>query len=74
MIAECARYFAISEWIINGTCMCNGHAEACKPAPLEDPFPNKVRTDLQLVCFVCGIICDHTDIEVFIVAKTFLAV
>jgi hypothetical protein len=42
--SSCDRYFAISEWSIEGTCSCNGHAEECLPANGELPtnFTNKV--------------------------------
>ncbi len=26
------QYYAISEWTVEGTCMCNGHASICIPA------------------------------------------
>ena len=42
MLDNCSRYIAISEWIINGTCMCNGHANRCEMTDGESSFPNKV--------------------------------
>ena len=37
------QYFAVSEWNVEGTCMCNGHASMCAPAPGEAIAQNKVQ-------------------------------
>ena len=37
------QYFAVSEWVVEGTCMCNGHASMCAPAPGESIAQDKVR-------------------------------
>ncbi len=36
------QYYAISEWTVEGTCMCNGHASMCVPAPGESISSDKV--------------------------------
>ena len=41
---DCFQYFAITEWTVNGSCQCNGHATQCKPVIGEPIFPNKVST------------------------------
>lgn len=41
-LADCGQYFAISEWTVNGSCLCNGHATQCQPVAGESVSPNKV--------------------------------
>ena len=36
------QYYSVGEWIIRGTCMCNGHASTCAPAPGESLASDKV--------------------------------
>ena len=36
------QYYSVGEWVINGTCMCNGHAAMCAPAPNETLATDKV--------------------------------
>ena len=44
------QYFAVSEWNVEGTCMCNGHASMCAPAPGEAIAQNKVHELRQARC------------------------
>ena len=37
------QYYSISEWIVNGQCLCNGHASMCVPQAVEEIAANKVR-------------------------------
>ena len=39
---ETESYYGISEWFVNGTCSCNGHADQCMPLPGEMGSDNKV--------------------------------
>ena len=39
---ECHQNFAVSEWNVQGTCMCNGHAGMCAPLPQESVASGKV--------------------------------
>lgn len=43
------QYFAVSEWVVEGTCMCNGHASMCAPAPGESIAQDKVHNHILLV-------------------------
>ena len=36
------QYYSIGEWVVTGTCMCNGHASTCAPAPGEPLASDKV--------------------------------
>ena len=36
------QYYSVKEWVVNGTCMCNGHAAMCAPANNESLASNKV--------------------------------
>lgn len=30
------HYYGVREWIVRGSCMCNGHADMCVPRPGEE--------------------------------------
>ena len=36
------QYYSVGEWVVTGTCMCNGHASTCAPAPGEPLASDKV--------------------------------
>lgn len=36
-------YFSISEWYVNGTCMCNGHSGICSRQTNDQVVPDKVK-------------------------------
>ena len=38
------QYYSVGEWLVWGTCMCNGHASTCAPAPGEPLASDKVYT------------------------------
>ena len=38
-----SNVLSISEWSIEGTCMCNGHASMCSPVDGESLHPEKVK-------------------------------
>ncbi len=44
------QYYAVREWIVRGSCMCNGHADMCVPRPGEEVAEGKVYT---------GCMCRH---------------
>lgn len=47
------QYFAVSEWNVEGTCMCNGHASRCAPAPAEAIAQDKVHEMTKLLNVSC---------------------
>ncbi len=51
---------SISEWSVQGTCMCNGHASICSsPIEGEDIYPGKVSTSCVGIfsTFIYRIVC-----------------
>ena len=42
LLPVCSQHFAVSEWNVQGSCMCNGHAGTCAPLPQEPVVPGKV--------------------------------
>lgn len=30
------QYYGVREWIVTGSCMCDGHADTCVPRPGEE--------------------------------------
>ena len=36
------QYYGVREWIVYGSCMCNGHADTCIPRPGEEMAVDKV--------------------------------
>lgn len=49
--SETERYYGISEWFVNGTCLCNGHAEECAPMQGETGPSDKVYCINPYICF-----------------------
>ena len=47
------QYFAVSEWNVEGTGMCNGHASRCAPAPGEAIAQDKVHEMTMLLKVSC---------------------
>ena len=38
------QYYSVGEWVVNGSCVCNGHADTCAPAPGGTLVSDKVCT------------------------------
>ena len=36
------QYYSVGEWVVTGSCMCNGHASICALAPGETLASGKV--------------------------------
>ena len=36
------QYYSVDEWVVRGSCMCNGHADMCAPVPGEELATGKV--------------------------------
>ena len=49
--SEEESYYAISEWFVYGTCLCNGHADQCAPLPEETGPSDKVCYINLYICF-----------------------
>lgn len=50
--AQGNQYFSVSEWLIWGSCSCNGHAALCTPASGEAMTANKV-TIIMITLYHC---------------------
>jgi len=46
------QYYGIHEWIVRGSCACNGHSGSCVPAAGEDLATGKVRQGGSPTCGV----------------------
>lgn len=53
------QYYAVREWIVRGTCMCNGHAAACMPRPDEERAEGKVYTGCSCRHSTAGSNCEE---------------
>ena len=53
------KVYAVSEWVINGTCFCNGHGSSCVPLGDETTADGKVSVSITLECCYYPFFCRY---------------